>query len=152
MSGISRGARFMLENPLPAGAYNALDRGGGGGSDEDDSVGGQPKRGRDGGDDDSEDEFEPMPCEDEHEAQEELGPPGPRHKCFGCRYVGQNRAAKIPDSRLHEMFQTMADGIGVSWPSALAAQIAKQYETWRGVINETRGERDKLPKVNIHQR
>jgi hypothetical protein len=146
---VSRGARYILDNPLPPGAYNAMDRGDSG---DDDNV---PKRVRGvGGDDDDEeesDDFEPIECEDERETREELGVPGPRHKCFGCKYVGQNRAAKIPDSRLREMFQTMADGIGVSWPLALAVQVAKQYETWRGVINETRGERDKLPKWQVNE-
>jgi hypothetical protein len=139
---ISRGARFILDNPLPPGAYNALDHQQG----DDEIDGGGALAAVDGGDEDSEDEYDPIPCQDMYEIMSELGPPGPRHKCFGCRYAGQNRAAKIPDSRLAEMFQTMAEGIGVSWPSALAVQVAKQFETWRGVINETRGERDKLPK------
>jgi hypothetical protein len=76
----------------------------------------------------------------------ELGRPGPRHECFGCNYVGMNLAALIPDTRLKEVFQTMAEGIGVCWPAALAVQVSRQFESWRTIVNKTRGDRDKLPK------
>lgn len=76
-------------------------------------------------------------------------------------------AALIPDTRLKEVFQTMADGIGVCWPAALAvqvktypkrvflmspflnllqSQVSRQFESWRTIVNKTRGERDRLPK------
>lgn len=160
--GISQGAQFILNNPLPPAAYNPLDHGifvrnDNNGSDEDEHRGGggqrQRRRRRNGEDDDADDDesddepiYYPVACDDVAENLRELGKPGPRHKCFGCMYVGQNRAAKIPDNRLQEVFQTMADGIGVSWPPALAVQVGRQYESWRGIINATRGERDKLPK------
>ncbi len=148
----SQGARFVLQRPLPPSAYSALDDvdenmyagDGGGGADDGAMV-----------DDEATDAsssqdlnpiFKPVPCDDVQEVIRELGVPGPRHKCFACMYVGQNRGAKIPDQRLAAVFQTMSDGIGESWPPALAVQVAKQYESWRKIINSTRGEREKLPK------
>jgi len=172
---VSVGARHILENPLPAGAYSALDRGAIRDEDPDDGYDEEPaqgfgrRRGRAGGggggggrrnrartsislegDDDEEGADEPMfeyiPCDDIEEAIRELGAPCPQHLCFGCKYVGQNRAAKIPDNRLQEVFQTMAEGIGVSWPPALAVETSIKYEKVRIAINETRGDRELLPK------
>lgn len=91
-------------------------------------------------------EYFPVGCRDMEELMRELGPAAPQHKCFGCRYVGQNKAAKIPDVRLREVFQTMAEGIGVSWPSALAVEISILHERWRKDVNATRGPENKIPK------
>lgn len=171
LSAQNAGNHFYLDNPLPEGSYDPLDRGILAGPAEDADLQEPPRgrgrrRRRDDEDDDldgigenladgelavpDEDDEIPVyyhiPCSDVEEVIRELGRPGPRHKCFGCKYVGQNRAAKIPDSRLQEVFKTMADGIGVSWPTALAVQVSKQYESWRTIINETRGDRDLLPK------
>ena len=178
---VSIGARHILENPLPAGAYSALDRGnipsedlGDDGEGYEDggfnSNGNGRRRRRNGngggggrrnrarttvsleGDGDVEIDEENMPlykyvpCDDVEEIILELGNPCPQHLCFGCKYVGQNRAAKIPDNRLQEVFQTMADGIGVSWPPALAVEVSIKYEKVRTTINETRGDREPLPK------
>lgn len=153
------GSHFFLNNPLPEGAYSPLDRGIFIENDPEPDGNNRRRRranpdgddeGRGGGGNEEEEEDVPVyysiPCSDVAEAQRELGAPGPRHKCFGCMYVGQNRAAKIPDSRLQEIFRTMADGIGVCWPSALAVQVSMQYEAWRTIINQTRGDRDPLPK------
>lgn len=160
--GISEGARYLLDRPLPPGAYDPLDAGDAiaapsrrRGRDEmeaiDDDVG-------DGGDDDgdgggghnhnSDPVFVPVPCADEYEIMSELKKPGKRYNCFACRYVGQDRGAKIPDQRLASVLTTMANGIGESWPPALAVVVAKQYESWRVIINATRGDRDPLPVWN----
>ena len=132
----------MLNNPLPPSAYSPLDAG--------PAPDYGPGRAQEMDDDDESDEervvWHHIPCEDVQEMVRELGKPGPRHKCFGCRYIGQNRAAKIPDVRLKEMFQLMAEGIGNAWPSALAVEVANEYESWRGTVNKTRGDADKLPK------
>ena len=149
--GNSQGAQFVLRNPLPPSAHSALDDM----DDDDDDGGGGGGGGAAPGaasDDDQDGTaadnpiFKPVPCEDVAEINAELGLPGPRHSCFACMYVGQNRGAKIPDQRLAAVFQTMSDGIGESWPPALAVQVAKQYHSWRKVINASRGDRDKLPK------
>lgn len=74
-----------------------------------------------------------------------LGPPTLKCNCFGCKYVGQNRAAKIPDHRLQEVFETMAEGLGVSDPYYLAVEVSEMYERLRVNINETRGKQEPLP-------
>jgi hypothetical protein len=91
-------------------------------------------------------EYYPVGCADMEEMLRDLGPPAPMHKCWGCRYVGQYKAAKIPDVKLRMVFQTMAEGIGVSWPSALAVEVSILHEKWRTEVNKTRGEDDKIPK------
>ncbi len=150
--GNSEGARFILRQPLPPAAYSALDDvddnmypGDGGGGDGDDGAL-VDSDATEAGASELNPIFKPVPCDDVAEIVRELGVPGPRHKCFACMYVGQNRGAKIPDQRLAGVFQTMSDGIGESWPPALAVQVAKQYESWRKIINATRGDREKLPK------
>lgn len=118
--------------------------GGGGGSSED--TDGSGSGGGGGGDIPI---FEAVPCMDIEETAEELGEPGPRHLCFACQYVGQDRAAKIPDHRLAALFKIMADGIGVAWPPALAVVVARNYATWRREVNATRKEgEDEIPKWN----
>jgi hypothetical protein len=93
--------------------------------------------------------FEAVPCGDLKETEDELGLPGPRCNCFACMYVGQDRAAKIPDHRLAGIFKMMADSIGESWPPAAAVAVAKNYAVWRKEINLTRKDgEEKLPKWN----
>lgn len=149
------GAQFFLNHPLPVGAYSNLDIGVAGGGESDEQHDHRPavsyamaprgqRRQRDaedgGATDDTgeENRIQYRPCKDVEETYMELGPPGPRHKCFGCKYVGQNRAAKIPDSRLQEVFQLMTEGIGVSWPSALAVEVGALYAKLQKEINSTR--------------
>lgn len=113
------------------------DDSGGEGNDNDNSV------------DDGQQIYKAVPCEDLFEIREELGRPGPRHLCFACEYVGQDRAAKIPDHRLAALFKIMSDGIGVAWPVALAVIVARNYATWRKEVNATKkDDEDKLPKWN----
>ena len=130
--GNSEGARFVLRHPLPPSAYSALD------DVEENMYAGDGGADGDGGlmvDDEATDAsstdlnpiFKPVPCDDVQEVIRELGIPGPRHKCFACMYVGQNRGAKIPDQRLAAVFQTMSDGIGESWPPALAVQVTRPH-------------------------
>lgn len=194
-TGFSVGAGHFLNNPLPAGAYSALDRGnfplipnrynnndnedgsGGDSSVENSEDGGggrgRRKRSRGGGrgrttrrrpqsrttisldgndadatgdEDDEEPEYYYVPCDDIEEVIRELGVPCAQHKCFGCRFVGQYKIAKIPDVRLQEVFRTMAEGIGITWPPALAVEVSLKYEAVRKVINASRGDKDPLPK------
>jgi hypothetical protein len=161
------GAQFVLNNPLPDHVYAAANGGYMGilppvGMDDGDDAhmplpaqfrGGRRRpRGDDNDDEDGGEtepeipEYYPVGCRDMEELMRELGPAAPQHKCFGCRYVGQNKAAKIPDVRLREVFQTMAEGIGVSWPSALAVEVSILHEKWRNDVNSTRGPEDKIPK------
>ena len=138
----SVGAQYMLAHPLPASAYSPLD------ARPPPDYGAAAGALDDSGDDDDEERvvWHHIPCEDVTEIKRELGEPGPRHQCFGCRYIGQNRAARIPDVRLKEMYQLIAEGIGISWPSALAVEVANEYESWRGIINKERDGKNPLPK------
>lgn len=180
----SEGPRFVLQNPLPANAYAALDQGNPVDRrllESEDEGDGRRRRNRANNNnrnrssargrrrarsDDSEDEegdsaddgnqsvddvpvFEAVPTGDIKETQDELGKPGPRCDCMACMYVGQDRAAKIPDHRLAGIFKMMADGIGESWPPALAVTVAKNYAVWRKEINATKKDtEEKLPKWN----
>jgi hypothetical protein len=67
----------------------------------------------------------------------ELGEPTPQHRCFGCRYAGQTRSGKFSDVALKEIFQVMAEGIGVSWPPALAIELSLLQEVYRENVNKT---------------
>lgn len=89
----------------------------------------------------------PVPCDDLRQWKEDLGIVEPQWRCFGCRYVGQNNAALIPDVRLKGVFELMANGIGVSYPPALAVEVSFEYERWRQIINQTAGKGKRpLPK------
>jgi len=53
-----------------------------------------------------------------------LGEPTAHHRCFGCRYLCMEKAGKIPDTRLREVFQVMAAGIGITCPLALSMEVS----------------------------
>lgn len=128
------GADFFLGNPLPPGAYDPLDNAAipvGGG----DAI---PAS------DDESDEDEPLyraiPDPELQRIIDELGNPGPRCNCFGCRYVGEGRQAMMADERLGDVYRTMANGIGQSDPIPLAKETAVCYAKARRVVNATQQE------------
>jgi hypothetical protein len=89
-------------------------------------------------DDDSSEEDEFVPCPDIEEQTRVLGRPVRRAYCFGCRYIGRNAPAKIPDERLQAINEMMAEGIGHSDPVALAKEVAERFAELREEINTHR--------------
>jgi len=119
------------------------------------------RRGRGGGnseedeDDDEDDEetapeppeYFPVGAEDFDIFFGELGDPTPQHRCFGCRYAGQNRSGKFSDIAIKNMFALMAEGIGVAWPPALAVEISLLQESYRKQVNANlKPNQTKVPK------
>ena len=133
------GAQFALNRPIPPRAYDPLDNAGvvppavgaqdGGGQNDDD-------------DSDESDEDAPLyrsvPCPEMQRIIDELGNPGPRNKCFACKFVGEGRMNKIPDERLGDVFRTMCNGIGCADPIPLANEVAAAYAKAQTTINSTR--------------
>lgn len=92
-------------------------------------------------------EYFPVGAEDFDIFFAELGEPTPQHRCFGCRYAGQNRSGKFSDIAIKEIFAVMAEGIGVSWPPALAVEISLLQETYRKQVNaKLKPGQTKVPK------
>ena len=153
---------------LPAHVYSALDRAEQSVRNDREQIGGRgrrrPRDDHDGGDGDDDDEddsgggglgggggggaaavIKVVGARAYQGLVSRLGPPTLKSTCFGCKYVGQNRASKIPDHRLQEVFETMAEGLGVSDPYYLAVEVSEMYERMRVNINETRGKQEPLP-------
>ena len=82
-------------------------------------------------------EYHPEGAEDYNIFFAELGEPTPQHRCFGCRYAGQAKSGKFSDVAIKEIFSVMADGIGVTWPPALAVELGKLQEVYRTKVNKT---------------
>jgi hypothetical protein len=119
----------------------------------------QPRRGgrrrrRPGGDEADEDETEAEPQEWQDVGAEDLvefframGPPQPQWRCFGCRYLCMEKGAKIADVELRKVFATMAAGIGVCCPMALAVEVSLLHDKYRNNTNKSRKpHEEKIPK------
>lgn len=81
-------------------------------------------------------EYFPVGAEDYNLFFQELGEPTPQHRCFGCRYAGMARSGKFSDIAIKEIFTVMAEGIGVTWPPALAVEVSLLQETYRKQVNK----------------
>jgi len=78
---------------------------------------------------------------------EALGRPTPQWNCFGCKYLCMHKGAKIADVDLRKVFETMAAGIGVCCPMALATEVALLHEKYRRKVNKARKpNEEKIPK------
>ena len=80
-------------------------------------------------------EYHPIGAEDYNIFFAELGEPTAQHHCFGCRYAGQARSGKFSDVAIKNIFSVMAEGIGVTWPPALAMEISLLQEIYRKKVN-----------------
>lgn len=76
---------------------------------------------------------------DMEEELEDLGEPQHRRRCFGCRYVGENKGPAMQHERLKEVFDLIRDSMGKMDPVALALEVHELYTEIATKVNASRG-------------
>lgn len=75
---------------------------------------------------------------DMEEEMEDLGEPQHRRRCFGCRYVGENKGPAMQHERIKEVFDLIRDGMGKTDPMALALEVHVLYTEIATKVNASR--------------
>ena len=79
---------------------------------------------------------------DMEEEMEDLGEPQHRRRCFGCRYVGENKGPAMQHERVKEVFDLIGNGMGKMDPVALALEVHDLYTEIATEVNANRNRGD----------
>lgn len=83
---------------------------------------------------------------DMEEELADFGEPQHRRRCFGCRYVGENKGPAMQSERLKEVFDLVRDSWGKMDPVALVLETHDLYTEIATEVNASRGHgEDPLP-------
>jgi len=91
--------------------------------------------------------YEPQMSRNREMEEQRLGQPGCRAKCFGCVYIGETKAAAIPQADLRKLVEMARKSLGQTDLLVLCEAMAEFYARFRNKVNRTRvqGAR-KLPR------